>query len=139
MAKMCLGVLPELTPEEKFPDSREPEETKVMQDVKDGEDCKDDEPEPEKDINLLVENVDGKDTLGIMSLDITTGTVLVEGALGHPGKHPGHGVRSLLLLQLRHGDDVTAVGGELSPQEVVHEEQLPDNVEKVEKLAEEES
>ena len=55
------------------------------------------------------------------------------------GKHPGHWVSSLFLLQLRHEDDVTAIRGELSPQEVVHEEQLPDDVEKVEKLAEEES
>ena len=57
MAKMCLGVLPELTPEEKFPDSREPEEPKVMQDIKDCEDCQEDEPEPEEDVDLLVDDV----------------------------------------------------------------------------------
>ena len=58
---------------------------------------------------------------------------------GHLWKHPGHWVSSLFLLQFRHGDHITAIGGELTPQEVVHEEQLPDNVEKVQKFAEEES
>ena len=61
------------------------------------------------------------------------------GRFGHLRKHPGHWVSSLFLLQFRHGDHITAIGGELTPQEVVHEEQLPDNVEKVQKFAEEES
>ena len=56
-----------------------------MQDVKDCQYCEDDEPEPEEDIDLLVEDVDGKNTLGIVSLDIPTRSVLVEGALGHLG------------------------------------------------------
>ena len=84
-----------------------------MQDVKYCEDCEDDEPEPEEDIDLLVEDVDGKNTLGIVSLDIAAGTVLVEGALGHPGKHPGHRVCPALLLHLNKGGRMDAVLGEL--------------------------
>ena len=103
-----------------------------MQDVKDGEDCEDDEPEPEEDIDLLVEDVDGKDTLGIMSLDVTTGTVLVEGALGNPGKHPRHRVRPPLLLHLYEGGRGDAVGGELVAEEEVREEDLTDDVDQVE-------
>ena len=61
-----------------------------MEDVEDGEDGEDDEPEPEEDIDLLVEDVDRKDTLGVVSLDVTAGTVLVEGALGHPGNSVLH-------------------------------------------------
>ena len=44
-------------------------------------------PEPEDEIDLLIENVDGENTLSVMSLNVTTGTVLVKGALGHSGKH----------------------------------------------------
>ena len=108
-----------------------------MQDVKDCQYCEDDEPEPEEDIDLLVEDVDGKNTLGIMSLDIPTGSVLVEGALGDPGKYPGHRVRSALLLHLHKGGRVDAVLGELVAEEAVREEDLADDIDEVERVGQE--
>ena len=102
-----------------------------------GPHCKSDEPEPEEDVDLLVDDVDGKNTLGIMSLNITTGTVLVEGALGHPGEHPGHRVGPALLLHLNKGGRVDPVLGELVAEEAVGEEDLTDDVDQVETVGEE--
>ena len=110
-----------------------------MQDVEYCEDCENDKPEPEEDVDLLVEDVYGKDTLGIMALDVTTGSVLVEGALGDPGEDPGHRVSSALLLHLDKGGRVDPVLGELVAEEAVGEEDLADDVEKVERVSEEDS
>ena len=95
-----LGTRPQLSPEDDHPHTLKPHETEVVDDVKDGEDGEDDEPEPEEDIDLLVEDVDGQDALSVMSLNVATGTILVKCTLGHPGKHSGHGVSPPLLLQL---------------------------------------
>ena len=60
----------------------------------------------------------------------------MEGAFGDFGEDPGHRIVSLLLLQLSHGENVSPIGGELSAEEKVHEENLADNIDKVEDLAE---
>ena len=54
--------------------------------VERGQDGKDDEPEPEHDVDLLVDDVKGKDAHGVLSLNRAGGTILVEGALGDPGE-----------------------------------------------------
>ena len=50
--------------------------------VKRGHDSEDDEPEPEHDVDLLVDDVQGKDAHGVVSLNCAGGTIFVEGALG---------------------------------------------------------
>ena len=42
-----------------------------------------DEPEPQEDVDLLVDDVHGQDAEAVLALDRARGTVLVEGALGH--------------------------------------------------------
>ena len=51
---------------------------------------------------------------------------------------PGHGVISVFLLSFCHGDDVCSISGELSAQEEVHEEDLANHVDKIEKIAQNE-
>ena len=48
------------------------------------------EPEPEGNVNLLVEHIEGKKTESILDLDGARGSVVVERALGHLGKDEGH-------------------------------------------------
>ena len=48
-----------------------------------GDDGEDDEPEPEEDVDLLVNDVQGKNTKTIKLLDSTRRTKLVELAFGH--------------------------------------------------------
>ena len=58
--------------------------------------------------------------------------------MGDLRKDPGQGVGTLLLLEIRHRDHVAAVSRELAAEEEVHEEELQDDVDKVEELAGEE-
>ena len=58
--------------------------------------------------------------------------------MGDLRKDPGQGIGTLLLLEIRHRDHVAAVSRELSAEEEVHEEELQDDVDKVEELAGEE-
>ena len=52
--------------------------------VERGHDSEDDEPEPEHDVDLLVDDVEGQHAHGVVPLDRAGGTVLVEGALRDP-------------------------------------------------------
>ena len=58
--------------------------------------------------------------------------------MGDLRKDPGQRIGTLLLLEIRHRDHVAAVSRELSAEEEVHEEELQDDVDKVEELAGEE-
>ena len=57
-----------------------------------GEQADKDEPEPEKDVDLLVDDVEGEDAEAVVLLHGAGGAELVERALGHLGEHPGGGV-----------------------------------------------
>ena len=114
--------------------------------------CQSKEPEPEEDVDLLVDDVEGEHADPIELLDGAGRTELVEGALGHLDKQdsldmserdlwedPGHGVPPVLMGQLGHGQHLAAVGGELTAKEEVHEPDLEDNIHKVKELAGKES
>ena len=55
-----------------------------------------DEPEPEEDVDLLVDDVDRQDAQPVVVHDRSRRPVLVEGALGHLGEDLGHRVHPLL-------------------------------------------
>lgn len=94
------------------------------------------EPEPEEDVDLLVDHVQGQDTDGIMSLYFATHSIFVECALGHPREDVGERVYAILIVgRVQEHDDVQAKTQELAFEEQVHEEYLPNNVDKGEHLA----
>ena len=62
------------------------------EDVDGGEDGEEGEPDPEEDVDLLVDDVDGEDALRVVALDGARGAVLAERALGHAREHPRHRV-----------------------------------------------
>ena len=47
------------------------------------------EPEPQEDVDLLVDDVDGEDAEAVKHLDSPSGTEPLEGAFGHLGKGGG--------------------------------------------------
>ena len=57
-----------------------------------GEDGEEGEPDPEEDVDLLVDDVDGEDALRVVALDRAGGAELAEGALGHAREHARHWV-----------------------------------------------
>ena len=55
-----------------------------VDEVQDGDDGQEDEPEPEEDEDLLVDDVGGEHAEGVVLLQRAGVTVLVEGTLGQP-------------------------------------------------------
>lgn len=56
----------------------------AVNDGEEGQDAEDDEPEPKEDVDLLVDDVQGKDAEGVVPLHLSAGAELVEqGALDH--------------------------------------------------------
>ena len=104
--------------------------------VEGGDEGEDDEPEPERDVDLLVDDVQSEDTQSVQLLDGSRGSVLVESALGHPGENLHHGVGPVLVLHAHEVDHICPVGHEDSSQEKVDEIHLTDDIDEVEKVAE---
>ena len=105
--------------------------------VERGEDGEHHEPEPERDVDLLVDDVKAKDAEGVQLHDGARGSVLVEGALGHAGEDLHHGVRPVLVVHVDEVEHVRAVGHEHAAQEEIDEIHLTDDVHEVQHVAEE--
>ena len=73
---------------------------------------KGDKPEPQEDVDLLVDDVESEDAETVLVLDGARGTVLVEGTFGNLGEHNVHRIGSLLWIHVVEGDNIPAVGGE---------------------------
>ena len=71
-----------------------------------GDDGEDDKPEPEEDVDLLVEDVHAEDAEGVQGHERPGAAILVEGALGHPGEDLRHGVHAVLGVLARELDNL---------------------------------
>ena len=119
-----------------FPDQSEPDVQKVGTDsgwknndqpvehYKGGQDSKDEEPEPNKNVDLFVDDVDGQNAKGIMALDVTRWSKLVETAFGHSWENVNDRVYPLLLISHLKRDDLNTKSEEGSVQKAVHEKKL---------------
>lgn len=92
-------------------------------------------PEPNEDVRLLVDNIQGQDAERVVLLNSARGSVLVKDALGHPREDVDHRIDPTLLWRLREIHHSPAVGQELAIEELVHEDQLHDYVNQAEELA----
>lgn len=63
------------------------------------------------------------------------GTVLVEDALGDPGKYVDHGIDAFLLWRVRELQHSQTVAEELTVEESVHQIELAEYVDEAENLA----
>ena len=93
------------------------------------------EPEPDANVNLVIDHVDRQDAEPVKLLDCSGGTKVVEGALGDLWKDPDHGVVAFLIVEHCKGKHLEAVGGELTPQQPVDQVDLDAAVGKVHYLA----
>lgn len=126
------------SPKEDLAESGRKHDDEAVDDLDAGDDAHDDEPEPQEDVNLFVNDVQGQDAQTVELLDRTGRTEFVERALGDFGKDSSHRIFAFLWLQLRHGQHVGAVRREFSAEKEIHEVNLSDDVDKVENLAQEE-
>ena len=93
------------------------------------------EPEPDANVNLVIDHVDRQDAEPVKLLDCSGGTKVVEGALGDLWKDPDHGVVAFLIVEHCKGKHLESVGGELTPQQPVDQVDLNAAVGKVHYLA----
>lgn len=91
-----------------------------------GYDRQDDKPEPQEDVDLLIEDIERQHAERVQLLYRAGGTELVEGALGHARKYLDHRVATLLLIHVAELEDLRAVREESAAQEGVHEEYVAD-------------
>ncbi len=94
------------------------------------------EPEPEKEVDLLAENVHRKEAHGVEAFNAGRRAELVELALGDARKETHHWT----VLQwpggrLAEGEHLPAVVEELPTQQPVHEHHLREDVHQIEQLA----
>ena len=102
------------------------------------DDGDDDQPEPDEDVDLLVDDVQRENAEAVFLFDGSGGTVVVEGTLGNLGKYLGHGVGPVLGFHFWVCQDVEAVVPELVAEEEVGEVDLSEDVGEVEDLAQKE-
>jgi len=106
-----------------------------IDDVDAGDDGKNDEPEPQSDIDLLIDDVEGEDTHGVVLLDRTRGSVFVERTFRDSGKHHHHGIGSCVILFVDEIENFSTVGHEDTAEEEVDEVHLTDHIDEVEHVA----
>lgn len=91
-----------------------------------GHDGQQDEPEPEEDVDLLVEDVQSQNAQGVVFLNRARGTEFVEGTLGYPGEDGDHGIGTIVLVHIAELEYVGTVGQEAVTEETVHHEYVYD-------------
>lgn len=72
-----------------------------------------------------------------MLLDAARRSVLVEDAFGDAWKHFDHGIGTILLVHVRETEHICAVGQECAAQKFVHENDVGNDIDKVQNFAEE--
>ena len=88
------------------------------------EDPEDEKPEPQEDVDLLVDNVQREYAQGVVFLHFARSTKLVERALRHPRKDVDHWVQPVLLVALCERYHFQAEREKGTFKESVHQEHL---------------
>ena len=68
------------------------------------ENAEENEPKPEKDVNLLVDDVERQEAKRVVLLHLARGAELVERALGHAREHVDQGIQPVLLVLFGESD-----------------------------------
>lgn len=115
---------PEADVEQVGPHPRAQDDDEPVQEDQGRQEAQDEEPEPEEDVNLFVDDVERQDAEGVVLLHLARRAELVESALGHPREDVDHRVDPLLLVAFREGDHVKAERQERPVEERVHQKHL---------------
>ena len=86
--------------------------------------CQDEHPEPKKDVNLFVENVQGKNAQGVVFFNFTGSAEFVECTFGHPREDVDHGINSVFLITISEGEHLDTKSDESSIKEPIQEKHL---------------
>lgn len=94
------------------------------------------EPEPQKDVDLLIEDVQGEHTERIVLLYAAWRSVFVENTFGDAWKEFDHRIASILLIHVGEAPHIRAVCHECSAQEFIDEDNVCDDIGQVQELTE---
>ncbi|GFS31011.1 putative secreted protein [Trichonephila inaurata madagascariensis] len=119
---------PEAHAQNVHPHGRTREQDGVKYKHKSGHDGQYNEPEPQEDVNLLVDDIERHDAQGVVSLQVGGRSILLEAALGYPGEDPNHGINPVLWVRVDEVDYLESIVHELPIEEPIHEEHLSDDV-----------
>jgi len=92
-------------------------------------------PEPQENVDFLVDDVDGQNAQVISSLHGTGRTIFVKSTFGHLREYLGHGIDTFFNGQFASPQNIEAILGKLAVQEKVHKINLEQNVEEIEDFA----
>jgi len=137
MVSFVLDLSLSLTDYQDLPEAGDGDHGDDIYDVDACDDGKNDEPEPESDIDLLIDDVEGEDAHGIVLLNCTWRSVFVEGAFGYSGKYHHHGISSIVILFIDEVENVSTISHEDTAEEEIDEVHLPDDIDEVENVANE--
>ena len=111
---------PEADVEQVGPHARRQDDDEPVEEDEGCEEAEDEEPEPEEDVDLLVDDVQRQDAEGVVLLHLAGRAELVESALGHAREDVDHRVDPLLLIALRERDHVKAERQESAIEKRIH-------------------
>lgn len=101
-----------------------------------GQHGQNDEPKPKKDVNLLVEDVEGKDAQGVVPLYVSRRAKPVECTFGHPRENLHHRIVPKLLIKIREVQYLDTKPAEFTVKEGIDQADLSNDVCKVQDFAE---
>ena len=99
------------------PDPSSHQDCQAVEKKESGDGGDENEPEPEEDVDFLVDYVKGQHTKTIMPLNCSRRTVFVEGAFRNLGEDNCHGVGPVLRIHLRISKNRETIRGELIAKE----------------------
>ena len=91
-----------------------------------------DQPEPDEDKDLFVDDVQGENAESILLFNGSGRTILVEGTFGHLGEHLGHGIRSIFMFKSSVVQNVSSIRCKFATEEKVNKVHLYDDIDEIE-------
>lgn len=83
-------------------------DNRSVQDHRQSQSAQNEEPEPQKHVNLFVDNVYGQNAEGVVTFDISGSAEFVKSALGHSRKNVNDWIDSIFFVSHRERNDFDA-------------------------------
>ena len=105
------------------------DQDEVVDDVDASNDDQEDQPEPDEDIDLFIDDIYGQHAEGVVGLDGSRRSIFLVQAFGHPWKHSAHGIDPVLRVVFNKIDHFHPIFAEFSTKKHVNEENIEQHIE----------
>ena len=100
------------------------DQDEVVDDVDAGNDDQEDQPEPDEDIDLFIDDIYGQHAEGVVGLDGSRRSIFLVQAFGHPWKHSAHGIYPILRVVFNKINDFHSIFAKFTTKENINEENV---------------